>query len=183
MINHQALHRLLYNCAKDNLNCSLRAINGKQLRGRLANAEDCCAVDFFYLNSSDNQPDDIVLYSNKGLPLQSVETFQSLVIPDRTIEHGLIEGDIIVSNSGYFNRVLGVIGQVYLLSVSVDTKKNIKWASFGSVVTLFEIFYGEESYSLYKENDSAKNKTMREITLQEIADKFGIPVEQVRIKE
>jgi hypothetical protein len=94
----------------------------------------------------------------------------------RTIEDGLEEGDIIVSTNNQ-RKVLGICGQVILISVS--NKFNRAAGSF----TLSELI--DNSYQLVQPESDPKSQDLVHLTIQDISEGKGkgIDPKLLRIKE
>lgn len=96
---------------------------------------------------------------------------QDLQAVERTLDD-LVVGDILVNGSKK-NKVLGLVGQIVFLSLA-----NIFDMSSNNINTVQELKkYG---YTL-KQEEQPEETT--ELTLKEVADKFNIDVDKLRIKE
>ena len=90
----------------------------------------------------------------------------------RTIEDGLVEGDVIV-NDNYIRTILGVCGKVYLAS----SHNNPDYFHFG--YTLVELI--QHNYKLFVEPqvESALTSQVTEMTVAEISKALGKTVKVV----
>lgn len=93
---------------------------------------------------------------------------------DRKLEDGLEVGDIVVNTSGTTRKVLAVLGDAVLLS-SGD-----RHARAGAWWTVAEL--KERGDWLNSEPPTETDETT-ELTIEQIAEKFGLKPEQVRIKK
>ena len=86
----------------------------------------------------------------------------------------LEEGDVLLDPDGCKFMVLGICGKVYFLSEENDFSRAAYYPC-----TLEEL---KEDYTL-KQEEVEQEEQIQELTLEEIADKMGIPVEKLRIKD
>ena len=93
-----------------------------------------------------------------------------LIFLDRPIED-VQEGDVVDYKGAREAKVLGKCGEVIFLS-----KTNCH-SLYGQALTLEQL---KEAGCTIKQDTTP---TLTEVTLQEVADKMGIPVDQLRIKE
>jgi len=90
-----------------------------------------------------------------------------LIFLDRTIED-VQEGDVVTDSDGYNRKVLGRCGDVVFLSSTIMHEAYSCTLSVGDLRKGYRI---------------KQDTPITEVTLQEVADKMGIPVERLRIKE
>lgn len=95
-----------------------------------------------------------------------------LIFLDRSIED-VQEGDVVIYGC-WERKVLGICGEVVFLS----GKSNDDICTF--YLTKYEL--KQANYTI-KQDTPPTPPTITEVTLQEVADKMGVPVEQLRIKE
>lgn len=93
-----------------------------------------------------------------------------LIFLDRSIED-VQEGDIVASKDKDERKVLGVCGECVFLSMGHTH------TSYSFAISKHDL--KETKYTIKQDTPP----TLTEVTLQEVADKMGIPVEQLRIKE
>jgi len=95
-----------------------------------------------------------------------------LIFFDRSIED-VQEGDVVIYGC-WERKVLGICGEVVFLS----GKSNDDICTF--YLTKYEL--KQANYTI-KQDTPPTPPTLTEVTLQEVADKMGVPVGQLRIKE
>ena len=85
-----------------------------------------------------------------------------IVILERTIQDGLIEGDIIVDTNRYKRKILGICGKVIFISAH----KN--FTSVGNYYTLERLIKNG-----FKLEEESENELIPEYTLEELKEKLG----------
>lgn len=105
------------------------------------------------------------LYGFEIITLQQFKELQGLT----TMRYK--QGDILVNQNGNKRKVLGVCGEVYILSAYDNFDIAYKF------YTQFEL--DDMGYKLYTEEP----EDLTELTLEEVAKKFNVDVSKLRIKE
>jgi len=113
----------------------------------------------------EGDPDDY-FYANEKQIIKAQKTFENLEV-----------GDTIIYNGGYSSEqvhtVEGVVGNVVFVLPPEAT---------GDSIETYTVNYLKESDEwVLPESEKEEEKT--ELTLKEIADKFNVPVDQLRVKE
>lgn len=109
-----------------------------------------------------------IFYGNGALTAGAC--ISAVTFLNRSIED-VQEGDIVASKDKDERKVLGVCGEC--VHVSYDTShEDYNYTSTKHALKLY-------GYTIKQDTPP----TLTEVTLQEVADKMGVPVEQLRIKE
>lgn len=112
-----------------------------------------------------------VIFNSDRSPVHGLEReVAGLIFLDRSIED-VQEGDVIDCKGAREAKILGKCGEVIFLS-----KTNCH-SLYGQALTIEQL---KEAGCIIKQDTPP---TITEVTLQEVADKMGVPVEQLRIKE
>lgn len=96
---------------------------------------------------------------------------EDLELVSKTLDN-LEVGDILVDKDRDEKKVLGICGEVYFLSYENN------FDSFGDMYTLKEI----KKLGFKLKSGKSSDKTI-EVSMDEIAEKFSIPVEKLKIKK
>jgi hypothetical protein len=137
-------------------------------RGRVYICSNEGNADEYHTNNKLGYRHSWLLYGIGEAPCDDHYSVTDIVFLDRTIED-VQEGDVVVDEDGYNRKVLGRCGDVVFLS------STIMHEAYSCVLSVGD---------LRKGNYKIKQDTpITEVTLQEVADKMGVPVEQLRIKE
>lgn len=91
---------------------------------------------------------------------------------DKTNLEDMEENDILINHYGDERKVLAVCGQAFLPSLDGLIEADTTWYSFQEAIQLG-----------WKFKETPQEETEVVLTMEEIAEKFNIPVKQLRIKD
>jgi len=123
----------------------------------------------------------LLFYGSSGINAGQHHAVAEVFIK-RSIEH-VVEGDIVHSDCNEYHRVLGICGQVVFLSSSEYDLEDVpsleEAEAEGAHFSIYEL--KDNDWTLVQEE--SHDDEVVEYTLEDVAEKMGVDVKKLRIKD